>query len=152
MDSYEINQLTLALIPISKNVSKVIEMDQVFTVNKSTTEIVDESCKYFGSSYQGRFEGTKKLIGVNYKSPIIIEESREIIFFPTSSPRFDNCSWISLNNIEEYKKDTLNPTIYFSNGETLSVDISYGSLENQVLRAIKLGSILRKRKLSEKIS
>ena len=37
---------------------------------------MDDSCKYFGSSYQGRYEGTKNLIGMNYKLPIIIEESR----------------------------------------------------------------------------
>ena len=152
VDNYEINPMTLAILPIAKNVSKVIEMDQVLTVSKSTTEIIDDSCKYFCSSYQGRFEGTKKMIGVNYKSPIIIEESREIIFFPTSSPRFDNCSWISLNHIEEYNKDKKNPTIQFSNGEVLPVEISFGSLENQILRSIKLCSILRKRKQSEKIS
>ena len=89
---------------------------------------------------------------MNSKSPSIIEESREIIFFPTSSPRFDNCSWISLNHIEEYNKDKKNPTIQFSNGEVLPVEISFGSLENQILRSIKLCSILRKRKQSEKIS
>lgn len=152
IDSYEINSTTLAILPITKNVSKVIEMDQVLTVSKSTTDIIDESCKYFGSSYQGRFEGTKKLIGINYKSPIIVEESKEIIFFPTSSPRFENCSWISLNNIEEYNKDKKNPIIQFSNGQELKLEISFGSLENQILRSIKLSSILRKRKLSEKVS
>ena len=50
VDNYEINPMTLAILPIAKNVSKVIEMDQVLTVSKSTTEIIDDSCKYFGSS------------------------------------------------------------------------------------------------------
>lgn len=149
-NAYEINKGTLALIPISKNLSRVVELDSEFMINKSTTDIIDDSCKYFGSSYQGRFEGTKKLIGVNYKSPIIVEESREIIFFPTSSPRFENCYWISLNNIEEYKNNQKNSIIHFANGQSLELDISFGSLENQVLRAIKLGSVLRKRKMIEK--
>lgn len=102
--SYEINGNTLAIIPLTKNTSKVIEAEQEIIVEKGSTEIIDESCRYFGSSYNGRFEGTKEILGVSYKSPIIVEESREIIFFPTTSPRISDCHWISLNNIDDYKK------------------------------------------------
>ena len=76
-NNYEINSETIAIIPVAQNVSKVIELHQSLIVNKSTTEIIDESCKFFGSSYLGRHEGTKNLIGINYKSPIIVEESLE---------------------------------------------------------------------------
>ena len=146
IDSYEINSSTLAIIPITEGLSKVMEDDSVFSVCKSPTEIVDESCKFFGSSYQGRFEGTKKLTGINYKSPIIIEESRNIIFFPTSSPRFHNCTWVSLNQIESFEKLKNQSVITFKNGQLLKLEISYGSLENQILRATRLESILTKRK------
>lgn len=146
MDKYEINNSTLAIIPISKNCSKVIEKENNYVINNSTTEIIDHSCKFFGSSYSGRCEGTKNLVGFNYKSPIIIEESREIIFFPTSSPRFDNCSWISLNNIEKYIKKENISSIYFKNGLIIDLEISYSSLENQILRATMLESKLRQRK------
>lgn len=146
MDTYEINNSTLAIIPISKNCSKVIEKENNYIINNSTTEIIDHSCKFFGSSYTGRCEGTKSLVGFNYKSPIIIEESREIIFFPTSSPRFDNCSWISLNNIDKYIKKEDISSIYFKNGINIDFKISYSSLENQILRATMLESKLRQRK------
>lgn len=146
MDTYEINNSTLAIIPISKNCSKVIEKENNYIINNSTTDIIDHSCKFFGSSYNGRCEGTKNLVGFNYKSPIIIEESREIIFFPTSSPRFDNCSWISLNNIDKYIKKENISSIYFKNGINIDFKISYSSLENQILRATMLESKLRQRK------
>lgn len=146
MDKYEINKSTLAIIPISKNCSKVIEQENDYIINNSTTNIIDHSCKFFGSSYNGRCEGTKNLVGFNYKSPIIIEESKEIIFFPTSSPRFDNCSWISLNNIEKYIKKENISSIYFKNGLIMDLEISYSSLENQILRATMLESKLRQRK------
>lgn len=146
MDNYEINSSTLAIIPISKKCSKVIEENNNFIINESTTDIIDHSCKFFGSSYNGRCAGTKNLVGFNYKSPIIIEESREIIFFPTSSPRFDNCYWISLNNIEKYSKKENISSIYFKNGINVDLDISYKSLENQILRATMLESKLRQRK------
>ena len=82
MMSYEINCDTLALIPVSPNETKVIERNEVFNVSKSVMEIIEGSCEFFGSSYLGRHEGTKKLIGVSHKSPIIIEESRNLIYFP----------------------------------------------------------------------
>lgn len=146
MDSYEINNSTLAIIPISKKCSKVIEENNNFIINDSTTNIIDHSCKFFGSSYNGRCDGTKNLVGFNYKSPIIVEESKEIIFFPTSSPRFDNCYWISLNNIKDYFKEGKQTVLLFKNGQKITLDISYGSLENQILRSTRLESVLRKRK------
>ena len=76
MDYYEINDDTLAILPIGDDKSKVIEKNKSFIVNASPLKIIDKSCKYFGSSYQGRFSGTKSLIGVSYKAPIIIEESK----------------------------------------------------------------------------
>lgn len=146
IDNYEINSMTLAILPITDGISKIIEEDRVFTVCKTPTQIIDDSCKYFGSSYQGRFEGTKKMIGINYKAPIIVEETKSIIFFPTSSPRFNNCVWISLNHVEKYNKLNNNSSINFKNGQVLNLEISYGSLENQILRATRLESILQKRK------
>lgn len=146
--TYEINSSTIAILPVEENISRVIELEDSFLVHLSTTEIIDESCKFFGSSYVGRQEGTKNLIGVNYKSPIIVEETLELIFFPTASPRVQECMWISLNNIENYYKENLSTFINFKNGKKLELGISYGSLENQILRATRLESILRKRKLS----
>ena len=80
---------------------------------------------------------------------MIIEESKEIIFFPTSSPRLYECCWVSLKNIEKYKKQEKNAVILFKNGFTLELSISYGSLDNQILRASRLGSVLRDRKLNK---
>ncbi len=144
-DSYEINRGTLILIPVTDKISQVIEENDQFLVNKSTTKIIDDSCKYFGSSYLGRKEGTKKLIGVNYKAPIIVCETGGIIFFPTSSPRFDHCFWISLKNIKDYLKNKDNKGIVsFKNGKEIELDLSYFILENQIYRATMLESKLMK--------
>ena len=32
------------------------------------------SCKYFGSSFEGRILGSKNILGSVYKAPIIVEE------------------------------------------------------------------------------
>lgn len=146
-DSYEINSSTLVIVPINSTTSRVIEENETYIIKKSTTEIIDDSCRFFGSSYLGRHEGTKSLMGINYKSPIIVEETKEIIFFPTSSPRFDNCYWISLDKVKSHSKSNVGTIVKFINGYELEINISTASMENQILRATKLSSILRKRKI-----
>lgn len=146
LNQYYINKATCVIIPVEKNVSKVYEGDSIFLVNKSTTSIIDDSCVYFGSSYKGRISGSKKILNMNYKLPIIIEEYNNLIFFPTSSPRFDDCSWISLMNIKSYSKDNSTTNVIFDCGLEFNLDISYYSFENQVFRATMLESLIRKRK------
>ena len=145
MVSYEINRNTMALIPISDDQTEVIERDNNFIINMNIMDIIKNSCEYFGSSYLGRKEGTKKLTGITHKSPIIIEESNKLIYFPTESPRLSSCSWIGFNNIKNYINKNGKTTIIFDNDKILDLNISYGIIDNQVLRSSKLESILRKR-------
>lgn len=145
MNDYEINAQTLAIIPLKEGKSKVIEVNNSFIINKTPIKIIDNSCKFFGSSYEGRFCGTKNLTGITHKSPIIVEESRKMIFFPTKSPRLDSCIWISFNNILNYKRENNNSVIKFCCGKEIKLNISYNIIDNQVLRSTRLESILNKR-------
>lgn len=146
LEQYEINSSTLAILPVDEFTSKVLEEEGEYIVNKPVMKIIDDSCKFFGSSFRGRSDGTKSLIGGNYKLPVVIEESRDIIFFPTSSPKLNECSWISLNNLTDYQKNNKQSIVKFKNGFVLDIDISIFSLQNQVLRASRLENVLRKRK------
>lgn len=148
LNCYYINKATCALIPISDEMTKVIELDDNYIVNESIRDIINESCKYFGSSYKGRVEGSKKMLNMNYKLPIVIEEFNNLIFFPTSSPRFGQCYWISLKNIDSYSKLESCSRIIFYSGVELEIENSYYSLENQIFRATMLESLLRKRRSS----
>jgi len=148
MMNYEICEDTLAILPLDIGKARVIETHGELIINKTPMEIIEESCLYFGSSYDGRHTATKYLLGISYKSPIIIEESRNIIFFPTNSPRQQDCCWISLKNIIDYKRRHNNSIIYFDNGKNIQLNISYGSLDNQVLRATRLESVIRNKKIS----
>lgn len=146
MDQYEINSKTVALVPINDNKTRVIEEDSTFYVEMNSMRIVEKSCEYFGSSYIGRHTGTKVLTGISHKSPIIIEESRNMIYFPTTSPRLRECMWISLRHILSYEEKNGKSIVLFDNGQKLQINMSYGSFDNQYLRATKLESILKKRK------
>ena len=146
MKDYEINEKTLAVIPSGTSKSKVYEDNDEFFVDKDVHTIMEESCQYFGSTLEGRQKGTTSLLGITHKTPIIVEETKEIIFFPTSSPRREICAWVSLNNLESYKKVDDKILLTFANNKEVELNTTYGIIDNQVLRATRLESILRKRK------
>ena len=151
MKDYEISLATLAIVPLGEEMSKVYEEEDEYIVQKSSNSIIKDNCEFYGSSYEGRCIGTKALTGIKTKYPIIIEESRNIIFFPTSSTRTKQSTWIALNKIKEIsKKENQNSEILFKNQDTLDLDISVNSLENQIVRATMLKSKLYERKLEEK--
>lgn len=150
LGSYEINSSTLAILSIDTKTAKIIEKEEEYLISKSGLSVIDDSCRYFGSSYLGREKGARSLIGSEYKPPIIVEESRNIIFIPTSSPKFSLCDWISYQHISHYEKSGNKTKIIFDNGKELELEISMYSLENQILRAIKLENTLRKRISIEK--
>ena len=139
---YEIKETTQAIIPIDCARSMIYEEDTQYEVNVPSNKIIKSNCSYYGSSYIGRCEGTKYLTGIKTKFPIIIEESRKIIFFPTSSVRTGQTQWISLNHIKEIINDDNKTIVLFKNGKKLLTNISYYSLKNQYCRASLLKSKL----------
>lgn len=145
MDSYEINKETCAVVSINDKISKVIENESEYYINKNTYEVMEDSCQYYGSSCDGRIKGTKMILGSNYKVPIIVEESNELIFFPTESPNSHNCSWLSLNNVKKYEREQGFTKVTFNSGKQIIVKMSIASFENQLLRANRLGSVVRNR-------
>ena len=148
MENYEVNSDTLAIIPLNANETRIIERGSDFVVNSSSMKIIDDGCRFFGSTYNGRMEGTKSMIGINYKAPIILEETIPMIFFPTISPRLEACSWISFRDVEKcLKNNDKSSIIIFKNGTKLNLNLSYKILQNQILRSSYLNSTLISRKL-----
>ena len=150
MESYEINKDTVALIPKDDNHTVVYEVDNSFVVNKPTLKIVEESCEYFGSSLEGRQVGTSKLVGFTHKVPVIIEESFNIIFFPTLSPKNEECSWISYSHVfkpDKFKDKTI---VELKNGKKILLNVSSAIIDNQLYRCSRLKDMLEVRKINKK--
>ena len=82
INNYIVNLETLLLIPVDNNRTKIFEMEDEFIVKKNIMEIIKDSCLFFGSSFEGRKEGTKALLKCAIKVPIIIDDSRNLILFP----------------------------------------------------------------------
>lgn len=150
LDEYEISSATQAIVPLDEEKTMIYEEEGEYIITKPSNDIINYNCNFYGSSYDGRCEGTRSLLGIKSKLPIIIEESRNIIFFPTSSVRNKQSTWIALNKIESYHKNEKKCYIVFTDGRKVDFDISKFSLENQYCRAIMLKSKLDDRKLANK--
>ena len=147
---YEIDLSTVMLIGLDDDKTKVVTLDSEFIIDIDSKKIIDNSCKYFGSCLNDRVNVTKRLINIKSKSPIIVEESRDIIFFPLKSIR-DKCNiWISFNNLEKYVKSYDKTVFIFKNGKEVIINFSYYIIDNQVTRSLMLDYEVKKRRESLK--
>ena len=145
---YEIDLSTVMLIGLDDDKTKVITLDNEFIIDIDSKKIMDNSCKFFGSSLSDRVNMTKRLVGIKSKSPIIVEDSRNIIFFPLKSVR-DKCNiWISFNNLDKYVKNGDKTTFIFKNNKRVVIDFSYYIIDNQITRSLMLDYELKKRRES----
>ena len=146
MEKYEVNEETLAVIGLDKAKTRVVEIDKEYIIEDSAYEVMDYSCQYFGSSYVGRVDGSRTMLGANYKLPIIVEESSDLIFFPISSPDNPKCMWISLQWVEDVYEENGKIFILLKNGKKIESTASKSSIKNQIMRSSRLNLILNDRK------
>ncbi|MBQ7137235.1 MAG: competence protein ComK [Bacilli bacterium] len=142
---YEINDETVAIIPIDSSNTKIIELTKEYDVPQSTFEILEENCEYYGSTYNGRIKAAQKILNFSYKIPLLVEESGKIIFFPTRSSNAIDCCWINHNFVKKREKNGKQTKVMFSNGVEKTFNISKLSFENQLLRAGMLDAMISKR-------
>lgn len=148
--SYEITPFTMAVIADygkSEEYSTcVLETQEEFYVEPSPTKLIDYACKSFGASLKGRQEGTRDICNITHKAPIAIDPSSGMYFFPTISPLNTKCSWIAHSHIDQLKIANHHCTeITFKNGKSITIDVSYGSMLNQIQRTAQFRYLLDNR-------
>lgn len=151
MEPYEINTSTLAVLPVSygnRIFSKIYELEDELISPFKPIEIIKESCFGFGSTYEGRKEATRKLIGITHKVPIAI--SPFIYFFPTASPEAPHCVWVAHEHVLDYRKGPENNITIarFTNNQRISLPVSPNSFENQLIRTMMLRTKLQRKSMN----
>ncbi|MEI3607836.1 competence protein ComK [Pseudogracilibacillus sp. SE30717A] len=136
---YEVTPLTMAVLSNKEEDGAtntvVLEDRREYTVHTSPTKMIDKACKFFGSSLKGRLEGTKDISKITHKAPIAIDPSSGMYFFPTASPTNTKCSWIAHSHVKDINpKGKTKTEILFKNGKCITINVSYGSIMNQVQR------------------
>jgi len=148
---HEINPQTMAILANHKenrrtNSSHILEESREYIVHISPTKVIDNACKFFGSSLKGRLDGTRDISGITHKSPIVIDPTSGMYFFPTFSPVNAKCSWIAHSHVEMIIPKEKNHTkVVFKNGQRIVFDVSYGSMMNQIHRTAQFRYSLEER-------
>ena len=149
IEEYEINPYTLIVQPIqygSKVYTEIHELEDRYISPFKPLDIIKRSCEYFGSSYEGRKEGTKQLIGITHKPPIAIDPTSSIFFFPTTSPVTAGCIWMANQHIVgTARMDAGTTMITFRNQQAFEIPVSCRSIENQIMRTALLKTKLLQR-------
>lgn len=148
--SYEVTPLTMAVIAQQNEnghtSTRVLEEKEEYVIPRSPSKMIDSACKFFGSSLRGRQDGTKGICGITHKAPISIDPASGMYFFPTTSPTNSKCSWIAHSHIDQVNQGPGRQTeIIFKNKKSIFVDISFGSMLNQVQRTAQYRYLLDER-------
>jgi competence protein ComK len=149
IEEYEVNPYTMFIKPViygSKVYSEIYELEDEYLSPFKPLDIIKKSCEYFSSSFEGRKDGTKQLIGITHKVPIVIDPTNFIYFFPTTSPTRTECIWISHEHIVDYHRiDSRQTRVIFQNKQSFILPISRSSFDNQMLRTALLKTKLMQR-------
>ena len=92
----------------------------------------------------------KLILGSIYKTPIIVEESKDLIFFPTEALSSPSVAWISYKRIKNVEKYGRRTRVIFDNDESVVVNCPYFSIKNQIFRCNMLETISKNRKSGKK--
>lgn len=130
---------------IAENKTKVYELNSDFVVSENMSQIIFNSCEFYGSNYIGRLYFSRSILNLKIKLPIIIEDNKKIIFFPTRAINNDECIWISYNNLKKIMKTQDGSIIYFNNDKNFKIKISSDILDRQFFNCLKLEKMLKAR-------
>lgn len=145
VDEYEITSSTLMLEYYDEDKTKVYEFNDEFIVNQNILNIIENSCNFYGSTFDGRVEASKKILSTNIKVPIVVEDVKKIILFPTKASYRVGCKWLAFNNIDKIEKinNKTNLTrVYFCNGSFQDLKISYEIIYRQFYNCMLLEKTL----------
>lgn len=136
---FEITPLTMAIVPYESEEgaihTRIMEKGSSYEVESHPSKIIDLACRYFGATLKGRQEGTFEVCSYTHKVPIAIDPYSGMYYFPTESPLSRSCVWIAHTHVKDIKEAKYQQTeVVFMNGERITVDVSFGSMQNQVQR------------------
>lgn len=146
MKDYIINQKTLAIIK-ENTLTRIIEVDNSLVINKNILKIIDSSCRYYGSSYKGRIEGSKNILKNKYKLPILINDN--LLFFPLNDNINNNLLFLNYKMLQNYQKNGNKLILIFANNIMLTINCSDNKLKNSLVTCTLFNNIINIRKVSK---
>ncbi|MGX1901847.1 competence protein ComK [Thermolongibacillus altinsuensis] len=150
LDEYVVIGETAALVPKYNEVGKlcttVYELYNTYFVEKSPKEIIQHSCRYYGSTYEGKVEAAKHILGIRQMVPVSVCEALRLYFFPTCSPDNESCIWFAQSHIHQVQSfQKKKAKVILKNKKEIIVDVQKGTIESKMYKTAMLFLILEQR-------
>ncbi len=144
--TYQITEDTLYIRTARKHnaVTEIEEIYQTRYTMQRSLKIIDQACIQNGSTYTGRVNAAKQLLGIHYNPPIAIDPYRGIYAFATLSPLDENCIWVITKNIIDIKHNNKGSTIYYKNNKSLHILMSKHQVDRLCAHLYKYLLIFRR--------
>lgn len=146
LNEYLITTSTIMVKSLDNSNSMVYDFSGEYVSKMDINTIIESSCSFYGSSYEGRIKWSKEILNTKIKLPVVIEESKNIIFFPTRSISNNDCIWLSYNNITRIEKNGNATNVFFNDNRVYSIDVSYDIIDRQIYNCLRLEKILLSRR------
>ena len=143
MENYIINNKTIAILK-KNNKTIIFDVEKKRIINKNIKKVLNYNCNFYGSSLNGRKKCAENLLNIHYKIPIIIDKN--IILIQLNSLRSEECLFIVMNKIIDYKYINKKLEILCINSQIFNTNISKESFEKMIINSIKLENNLKWRK------
>lgn len=126
-----------------KEVSVIIEDNQLLLIPQHIKQVLDSMCLMHGSDMQGRLVFFSKVQKIRKKVPLLISEKHEVIVFPIHHQRSKQQLWIAYQPIKYIVAVDNVSSIVFKDGTNLQVSLSTRNIKRQMVRYKTMIKFLR---------
>lgn len=126
-----------------KEVSVVLEDDQLLLIPQHIKQVLDSLCLMQGSDMQGRLTFFSKVQKIRKKVPLLISEKHEVIVFPIHHQRSKQQLWIAYQPIKYVSAVDNVSSVVFKDGTILEVSLSTRNIKRQMVRCKTMVKFLR---------
>jgi competence protein ComK len=139
---YIINQPFMSMAGIydrhGKLCTLVRETEKTFIVDKSPTEILEESICWVGYDFKGAMLASKRLLGDIQMCPIMANPIERIVLFPTQSYKHVETIWLNPAHIRRTTSINGQTLVRFTNGTKLLIPSRLSSFNTKIQNAEQL--------------
>jgi len=106
--------------------------NEIRRVKQHCKIFLDQLCKRYGSTYEGRRKAACAFLHIRQKAPILI--TKGMMLFPSLSADVYGCVWINYCEIYKIEAAAIQTKIIFQNRSEVIIDMEYRSALLQLRR------------------
>ncbi len=136
-EKYRITKRTVAILPCFDLIMQsriILEDGTEISTPLRPYQLLQLSCRQYNSSIEERIFVAKRVAGVKGKVPVVIEPTSGLVFFPTKSPKRDDCEWYAWSHVRDISTVEGVPTgtILTKDGREIPTNATPYVLRNQL--------------------